>query len=389
MAARISTITCAAAVVACGLATPAFAQFSAVGSGATLGTPPAATQAGPVAGGGATPAAAGALAPPSFAQAQQAGAATTQATTPTISPEEADKKALQDMFKGLMQEINPLTPGQEIEVRRKSEEDARARARPAPAFSNVMVNISLDPSSDIPIIQMDLGQPSTISFIDRTGEPWPIKHCDWTDGFKGDSPPDGSHAITLQATHLVENGAIVCLMKDLTTPVNLRLAAGDKKHFLRVDARIPRNGPNPKPAPYDLSGAALMQAGSDDLNAFLYGIPPAGAEALEVEGGSGQTKAWRYGGSLFIRTPMVLLSPGPRGETRLEGVNVYVVDPLPDLTFEYDGHDVDIRIKGARVVRAAVPKDVLSNEEAPGPAMTVISRDTPPPKTPTEADDDR
>lgn len=309
----------------------------------------------------------------------QPGVGNTSGDAAAPSPAEANKAALQEMFKELLPEVNILTPAQEREVIRKSEETAKARTRQSPQFSNVLLNVTLDPSAKIETIEMDLGQPTTVSFIDRTGERWPIEECHWSAGFRtpqGTKLLPGAHTLTLQTTSLVEDGALVCNMKGLTTPVNLILSAGHHKHYLRVDARIPRNGPNARPAPYDLSGSALIQAGSDDLTSFLYGIPPSGAEPLDIDGGGGDTKAWRYGDALYVRTPMVLLSPGPKRETRLEGMNVYMLDPLPILTFEYDHHDVEIRIRGARIVRAALPKNVIGNQDAPESPLVLTSRET-------------
>lgn len=257
---------------------------------------------------------------------------------------------------------NPVPPDMLRDQKKIIEDTARARARDEAKILTVMRDVPLDPADTVPQVQFDLSQMATINFVDMSGQPWLIEEngCDWSAGYEGAKPGGGTHVLVLRTTELVAHGTLVCRLQGLSTPVVLRLESGKHMHHLRFDARVPRMGPKSKAPPYDLGGSSLA-AGDDVMSGFLYGIVPADAVSLPVDKGNGRTKAWRMGQHMFVRTNMVLLSPTPMAAANLDGVHVYKLKPMPVLRFDDDGNDVEIRIEGAKVVRASIPADVVGD----------------------------
>ncbi|MCW2240377.1 DotH/IcmK family type IV secretion protein [Azospirillum canadense] len=322
------------AVLAAGLGGPAWAQMPAAGAGAI---PAPATAAAPGPGG------------------EGAGAGALTAPDPT-------QALIERLVKETLRMENPVPADGHRAVREQSDRTAQVRSRAAPKMATVMRDVPLDPASPIPVVKFDLSQLATITFIDMSGEPWPIldNGCDVSAGFEGAAPKGGTHVLVLRAVNEVDHGTAVCRLQGLNTPIGLRLEAGSHEHYLRFDARVPRLGPKAKVAPYDLGGTQLV-AGDDTMSGFLYGVVPPDAVSLPVDKGNGRTRAWRLGTELFVRSSMVLLSPTPTAMSSLEGVYVYRLKPVPVLRFDDDGNDVEIKIAGAKVVRATVPADVLGD----------------------------
>lgn len=338
-------------VLAAGFGGAASAQMPAAGAGAVQAT----AAAGSATGAGTVPAAGGV---PGASPGGGVGAGT---AVPVQAPDQT-QALIERLVKETLRLDNPVPADGHREVREQSDKTAHARARSAPKISTVMRDVPLDPSAPIPMVKFDQSQLATITFIDMSGEPWPIldKGCDVSAGFEGAPPTGGTHVLVLRAVNEVDHGTAVCRLQGLSTPVGLRLEAGSREHYLRFDARVPRMGPKAKVPPYDLGGTQMV-AGDDTMSGFLYGIVPPDAVSLPVDKGNGRTRAWRLGEFLYLRSPMVLLSPTPAAMSSLEGVHVYRLKPTPVLRLDDDGSDVEIRIAGAKVVRATVPTDVLGD----------------------------
>ena len=312
------------------------------------------------------------------AQSSEAPAAAPNGTAAAGGGEKTPQQLLIDKLNEQQRMLsNPVPPEKILEHKKATEDTARASARAEPKFLTAMKDVPLDPAETVPKVQFDLRQMATINFVDMSGQPWLIEEngCDWSAGYEGEKPRGGSHVLVLRTTELVAHGSLVCRLQGLSTPVVLRLESGKHEHHLRFDARVPRMGPKSKPPPYDLGGSSLV-AGDDVMSGFLYGIMPADAVALPVDKGNGRTKAWRMGKLMIVRTNMVLLSPTPLAAANLDGVFVYKLKPMPVLRFDDDGNDVEIRIEGAKVVRASIPGDVIGDGAVDSDAMGGSARST-------------
>jgi intracellular multiplication protein IcmK len=275
-----------------------------------------------------------------------------------MTPEE-EKKVDDELLKIILKKTYPLTPAQKKQIHEADEDQVRADLRSPPSYSSVPVDIFLDPAAE-----MEKGKPTAISFTDQTGQPWPIGRCIVSDEFKGDRPAQGSHVFVFTAQKLVAHGAMICLLEGLPGPAKFKVEVGNAKHFLSVDARVHLNGPAAKPLPADIDGPQLV-AGDPVMEAFLYGIPPEGAEPVAVAGGGSQTKAWDYRGAIWVRTPMVLMAPTALRQNVLNGFHAFKVGHWPVLEFDDDGHDVVLRLTGMHPVSPKIPADFLAKGDAP------------------------
>jgi intracellular multiplication protein IcmK len=184
-----------------------------------------------------------------------------------------------------------------------------------------------------------------------TGAPWPIADCHFSPGLEvpKDAAIKGTHVVPLTPQDIEDHSSGVCILEGLTTPVSLRLEAGTGVVNTTFVARIPKMGPKANAPLYELKSASTA-AGDDVLQNFLYGIPPQNAVKLSIQGASGDTQAWRYDGFVYVRTPLVLWSPAPADELKLDGMNVYKVQPLPLLQMSQDGISLMLHIDGARAL---------------------------------------
>jgi intracellular multiplication protein IcmK len=224
-----------------------------------------------------------------------------------------------------------------------------ASTRPAPKFAAGTARVTGAPGAKIPTVYLELTQPTAVTFVDRSGAPWPILVCDASAGFVANPPPKGSHVQILTPKTTKEHGALVCSLDGHTNPITLLLEAGQGTANPSFIAQVDEMGPHGKPPLYERPRQALA-AGDDILQSLLYGVSPEGAVRLKISGGGTDTQAWRYKGSLYIRTPLTLWSPAPLDEIRQTDVNVYRLDPMPLIRLSDNGTALDIHVEGARVI---------------------------------------
>lgn len=111
----------------------------------------------------------------------------------------------------------------------------------------------------------------------------------------------------------------------------------------RFDARIPEYGPEAE-APL-IEGGISISAGSSDMGAVLDGVPPSGAEKMDVSGVDGRTSVYRLNNNTYVRTPLTLLSPGWLSSvSSADGMNVYKISEAPVLLLSEKGKMVRARI---------------------------------------------
>ena len=176
--------------------------------------------------------------------------------------------------------------------------------------------LSIDPAAldAPPLLQLARGWASAVSFVDSTGEPWPIEevHVDrqFVPAGSGERAEGGRHLLYLAPSRANSEGNALVKLAGLVEPVALHLAvAPSGPADVRVDIRIARPGPN-------ADAAALVQrpawkAGDPVLLDLLAGVAPDGASRRPVEGGHGDDRAWSTaGGDLLLLTRALVLAPG-------------------------------------------------------------------------------
>jgi len=217
-----------------------------------------------------------------------------------------------------------------------TQEAIQTPVRPAPTPGNVIQTISTDPSATPQTIQLAAGNVTTLNVVDITGAPWPIVDIGFGGPFDVKPPEPGGHVIRITPLKDFARGNLVIRLLKLTTPLTFSLQAGGDKVDYRFDARIPDYGPNAK-MPLINNGIQSV-AGDKVTTAFLEGVPPSGAEKMKVDGIDARTTAYKFSGSLYVRTPLSLLSPAWTGSaTSADGMNVYVLNDAPVLLLSDKG----------------------------------------------------
>lgn len=217
-----------------------------------------------------------------------------------------------------------------------TQEAIQSPVRTAPTPSNVIKTISTDPSAKPLTIQLAAGNVSTLNFVDVTGEPWPIVDIGFGGAFDVKPPEAGGNVIRITPLRDFAHGNLVVRLLKMTTPLTFSLKAGGENVYYRFDARIPDYGPNAK-MPLIAEGIGAF-AGDKVTTSFLEGVPPTGAEKLSVQGVDARTTAFRFGGTMYVRTPLSLLSPAWQGSaTSADGMNVYLLQETPVLLMSDKG----------------------------------------------------
>jgi intracellular multiplication protein IcmK len=246
-------------------------------------------------------------------------------------------------FLGVLNKQLPMTPEQIANLHKAFDETQRAASAPPdvpprPTTSSVLVNLS--PSAVPPIIRLGAGYISSLVFVDSTGQPWPIEAYSVGDPGSFNIQWDKKgNTLLVQATSFYKRSNLAVILKGLNTPVMITLLPGQTAVDYRVDLRIPGAGPNA----IFLEGA-LPAASDPQLLNVLNGVPPTNARTLKVIGDD-NTRAWLVNNTLYVRTPLVIISPAWRSiMTSIDGTHAYQLQPSSVLLSLQRGKDKILKL---------------------------------------------
>lgn len=266
--------------------------------------------------------------------------------TPEELREEARKQAFDAAVDGLM----PLRPEEIrtlLERLDRTQKSVATPVYPSPKPEVVVQELTLDPGSPPAVIKLAYGHVTTVTFMDSTGAPWPIKDISWAGDFEvieSDTDPERfQHVMKLSPQSEFAHGNMSISMLALKTPIIVTLETNRDIVHYRFDAVVPDYGPLAQ-APLIETGLSTT-AGNRVLSSALEGVFPSGAQRLDVEGVDGRTSAYSYGGKTYVRTPLTLLSPGWDSSTSsADGTTVYQIDDTPVLLLSRQGRMVRARL---------------------------------------------
>lgn len=277
-----------------------------------------------------------------------------QQEIPQKSKEEIEAEVRSRSFNAAINGLMPMNPGEIRKLLKRYDETQQAveiPLYPYPKPEVAVETVSLDPGVTPPIIKAAVGHVTTLNMMDASGQPWPIQDISWAGDFQVVQPEEGSHVLRITPLKEFAYGNISLRMIELNTPITFTVKTQRDVVQYRFDARIPEFGPFGK-EPIIEGGLSIM-AGTPILNAILDGVPPEGAEKLEVGGVDGRTSAYSFNDMTYVRTPFTLLSPGwSHSATSADGMNVYTLADAPILLLSDHG----------RVVRARLSKKEVSDE---------------------------
>lgn len=163
---------------------------------------------------------------------QQPTTALPPAPMPQIPPPQqqvthVNPQTLEELPAPVLQQIQPITPGQ-VRSARSAMEDMSAAAKTSPLTPIPRISsqtVSLSAGASIPQVRVFPNQATTVTFSDATGHPWvlgapPYNSSPCASGGElcvGYIP--GSAVFTIQPTNAYASGNITVLLKGLATPV--------------------------------------------------------------------------------------------------------------------------------------------------------------------------
>lgn len=261
---------------------------------------------------------------------------------PQLSPEEL-------AFERAYQRQLPLTPDQ---IRTYSEErNLRLQAgsqgtRPPGAIPPYRsVDISLAPGVEPPMLFTGVGEVTAVAFFDVTGAPYPLASIVVGNParFSVAVPNDGGNLMTITPLEPYAFGNVVVSLLDQPVPIVIKMRAGEGRVDYRVDMRVGVRGPQAPDQAMVLDRDP--QPGTPELSTFLSGLNVSGARPLTLRGGPGM--AWQYNGSVYVRTPLAILSPGwIQRAAGPSGYYVYQLPSAPVLRASDDGQLVTLTLEG-------------------------------------------
>jgi len=280
---------------------------------------------------------------PVAAMAPEQPAAVDTATTSAAAPAQTPTNSINDQaFASTVHNMLPLTPDQIRTLRYLLNQSQQAASEypgtpPLPTSSTVTVNLA--PGATPPVVRLSAGYVTSIVFADATGAPWNISAYDLGNPKDFNVQWDKvSNTLMVQALDHYQGGNLAVMLKGLDTPIMVTLMPGQRAVDYRTDIRVPRLGPNANPV---YSGTP--DAASPNLLNVLDGVPPDGAQQVQVQGGEAQ--AWMIDNHLFLRTPLTVLSPAWIAATSSsDGTNAYELPNSPVILASQNGAMVKLTV---------------------------------------------
>ena len=268
---------------------------------------------------------------------------------------EIEQRMRDESYDAALNGLIPMNP-QEIrnflESYRDTRQASEERIGGVPTPEVRVETVSLDPGVVPPVIKLSPGHVTSLTMLDMTGQPWPVKDVTWGGNFEVISPGDGGHVIRINPMEAHAMGNMSIQLVGLKTPVTFSLQTQLEVVQYRFDARIPDYGPLAEAPIIETGMHSMRSAAKDkDLTRLLGGVTPDDMEFLSISGVDGRTTAYRHDGRIFLRTPLTLLSPAWDASVKsADGTTVYSLSDAPVLLLSDRG----------RMVRAMINK----NDEA-------------------------
>ncbi len=252
--------------------------------------------------------------------------------SPEIAKAKAETSIRQDAFKSAKEQMMPMKPSEIRKMLELYDETTQAAATPiypTPEPESAFQTISLDPGTKPFVVKTAIGNVTTLSIVDITGQPWPIQDLTWAGDFQIEQPESGSQMIRITPTSEFASGNVSMRLVGLNPPVIFSLKAERKSVHVRLDIQIPEVGPKGILPPVETP--ISTKAGDDDMTAVLMGVVKGeSTKHLKVDGVDGRTTAYNQNGMMYIRTPYTMLSPAwVKSVQSGDGTKVYALNFTP------------------------------------------------------------
>ncbi len=196
-----------------------------------------------------------------------------------------------------------------------------------------------------PVLRVQPGIVSTLTFSDVTGQPWPVLSVVTGNPSVYVAQPAGeegkTNIIVVSAIqrHIPSNLAITLVGHPV--PITLQVEQGSPETDYRLDVRMSSRGPNA--AQEIVAVSSLAPTNDSTLLKFLDGTPPTGARQLRTS--SGDVEVWKYEDVQYVRTRGEIISPGYTARSNnVAGVNVFLMADAPVLLVSSGGRTTQVRV---------------------------------------------
>lgn len=233
----------------------------------------------------------------------------------------------------------PLTPeqiGKILALLSQYRETVARESRPVPEIVSREITLSLRAGESAPAVSTQMGYPTSVVFIDATGEPWPVESLVVEEAFGPSEESPGGHVVYVTPAQRFLHGSALVQLHSLSMPVVLELRPGKGRVDGRLVVRVSRAGPNADPIAVERAEA--FGPGDPVISAFLHGHAPPQAQRIEVRGGNGRDRAWWLEDAIYLRTAKTLLAPQAQAwERGANGDIVYRIADTPYALVSADG----------------------------------------------------
>jgi intracellular multiplication protein IcmK len=250
-------------------------------------------------------------------------------------------------FNRAMQETFPMSPDQIREYRQLQEQTNRAMVQPVAPGRPVSrsLRLSLRPGEVTPVLRVQPGVVSTLTFSDGTGQPWPVMSVVTGNpqAYVAQSAgPEGKSNIIVMSTiqPWMPSNVVVTLM-GYPVPITMMLQQGSPETDYRVDVQLSSRGPNALAE----SPGAVSLAATDDSTMMSFGDGVAPPDSRKLRTNSPDVDVWMHGDLMYVRTPGEIVSPRYVGRSsNVSGVNVFSLPDSPVLLVSRGGQLTSIKI---------------------------------------------
>jgi intracellular multiplication protein IcmK len=262
------------------------------------------------------------------------------------TPESTTNKLSEEAFDLALQKILPLSPDQIQQIYKaydKKQEITSFANQSVPNAVTGSRTISLSPGSEIPIVRLGKGYISSVLFLDKTGQPWPIANYSLGNPESFDINWDTeSNTLFVQSMKTWGVANIGIRLKGLATPIMLNFISSQGEIDYRLDFTVPEVGPN---AREDLLPFDQGYKVDNRLLAYLDGAPPMTGVPLVIDPAIGE--AWLDNGKVVLRLKDTLISPQWSAQTMSsDGTKVYEINRVNTVVISRKGSPKTVTIKG-------------------------------------------
>lgn len=228
---------------------------------------------------------------------------------------------------------------------RKAAMSENVSGRPPPTPTTGIYNLDLSPGATPPVVRIEVGHGSIVSFLDAAGRPWPAKVADnfSPGGLTMSQFTEHQLSIGTTSSNPINVGVAVAL-EGVPTAITFSVISGNSIVDTQVHMVVPlyRNGAPPGVG--SLRGEPSLTAG--DLMSYLLRTPPASARKLTVEGLSGAL-AWQISSDrMVVRTTAMVTTGAFRVQGIGDGTFVYEMPLSPQVRIVQADKFSSLRISG-------------------------------------------